>query len=680
MHRKTTLKPRILRYLDETGKTNLDLLVKHLNKETGVSAEKIKFRIEKMISEGDLLVTNGTVSRILSSKSQTGQAFDEISKVGPMTLGRKGNVISMKSEFGKKNVGEIRRNAKKALPLVKKDVEEGLKEIEKLILENYDPLDVVAFVSTKNMLTDPETDTESSFKGSQLLPEIVQNIVLKNDLEKYTGEDREDIDKFHELTNNLRSKLLTYLLTEALARDDLTSAEADVYFHVMNNFLWVRGDAYPQHYKEIALELFSKINDVLKNKGYTIEEYWATVDEIDRQIRYNFNEPSKKLRLEHAKFIEFSENEIKKGTKPSEIVGKYRQDAAERIKSLQSDFKKLSEIALKGSFEMEVNNKTNQKLLNSLSMKFGENRQWTNPLDKSNIAIKPIVRANEKYYCFLTPHLTRNAIPIIESQLTQSDREKTAYSDVKGNYFETKTIQLLNKVIMGKAYHNLFYPKGNEIDGIIVLNDMIFLIEAKGKKKRIIAGVGDVLGLTKEDFIAHIVDAFDQTKRASEYIQSKEEVEFRDKNGTVILTIRRGNIRKLYQINVCLNNFSKLALDINLVKTWIPDMSKIKDYPWIVSIYDLMVISDLLEKETAAFVTYLDERLRVAESSSLEAVDEIDYLGYFLENGNLDTPKDLKSANFTLITGFSEKIDRWYSYLRGEVTKAEKPALKKRFS
>lgn len=633
-----------------------------------------------MVSKGELLVRNEMVSRISSSEIQRDHKYDETFELGPITLGRKGNIVSVKSEYKKKDIEETRREAKKQLPLVRIDIEEGLKEIERLILEAYDPLDVVAYLSSKNMLIDPEADTESSFEGKQLLPEIVQNIVLKNDLKKYTGGERKDIDKFHELTSNLSLKLNAYLFIEALAREDLTLAEGEVYFHVVSSFLWVRGDAYPQHYREVSLELFSKINNVLKNKGYTIEEYWATVDEIDRQIHYNFNEPIKKLRLEHARFIEFADDEMKKGTNPREIVGKYRQDAAERIKSLQSDLKKLSEIALKGSFEIEIKNEINQKLVDSLSMEFGENRQWTNPLDKSDIAIKPIIRADEKYYCFLTPHLIRNVIPIIESQLTQSDRENTAYSDIKGDYFETKTIQLLNKMIRGKAYLKLVYPKGNEIDGIIVLDDIILLIEAKGKKKRIIAGVNDVLELTKEDFIAHIAEACNQTKRALEYIQSKEEVEFRDRNGTVTLKIRKDKIRKFYQINVCLDNFSKLALDINLVKAWIPDVIKTKDYPWVVSVYDLIIISDLLEKETAAFITYLDERLKVAEISSPEALDEIDYLGYFFENGSLDMPRDLKTANSTLIIGFSEKIDRWYSYLRGEVAGAERPVLKKRIS
>jgi len=652
IRRKSKLRPQIFRYLDEKGNTNFDILVNELNKTTGVSTGKIEFRIKKLASKGELLITKGIVSRIIPSKNNMGQRFDEIHKLGPITLGRRDNVITIKSDFGKKDIVEFHRNAKKNLPILKKDVDQKLKEIEASILENFDPLDVVAYVASKNLLVNPETYTESSFEGKQLCPEIVQNIVLKNDLKKYTGTDRNGIGKINEQTNKLFLKLNHYLLVEALARDDLTLSEGEVYFHVINNFLLIRGDAYPQHYREVASELFSKINDALKSKGYTIEEYWSTVEEIDRQIRYNFNEPVKMLHLEHEKYREFFKKEVEKGTK-------------------------LSEIALKGNYEIEINDEINQKLLDSLSMRFGENRHWTSPLDKSDIAIRPIVRANNKYYCFLTPHLTRNVISIIESQLSQNDRDRVGYSDLKGNYFEAKAIQLLDKVLGGKAYSNLSYPKGNEIDGIIVLGNLVFLIEVKGKKKRIIAGVSDVLKLTKEDFKAHVADAYDQTKRAFEYIQGKDEVEFKDKKGIVALTLRKAAISKIYQINVSLENFSKLALDINLVKSWAPNLMKGEDYPWIVSIYDLIIISDLLEKERDAFITYLNERLMVAKSSSLEAIDEIDYLGYFLENGNLDRLKDLKPATFALIHGFSEGIDRWYSYLRGEVAQAEKPVLKK---
>ena len=232
MGKKRRLKPHIFRYLDEKGNTRFDLLINHINKKTGVSKEKIRFRIDKLASKGELLIRNNIVSRILRSRGSKGQTFDESFKLGPITIGRKDNVVSIKSEFGTVDINEIRRNAKKNLPLVKKDFEEGLREIEELILKDHDPLDVLAFITTKNLLTDPETYTESPFRGRQLLPETVQNIILKNDLGKYTGSNRKDIGNFHEMTQSLGSKLNSYIFNMAFARDYSNLAGGEVYFHV----------------------------------------------------------------------------------------------------------------------------------------------------------------------------------------------------------------------------------------------------------------------------------------------------------------------------------------------------------------------------------------------------------------------------------------------------------------
>ena len=166
----------------------------------------------------------------------------------------------------------------------------------------------------------------------------------------------------------------------------------------------------------------------------------------------------------------------------------------------------------------------------------------------SDIAIKPIIEANKKYYCFLTANLIRNVIPIIESQLTQKDKDEIAYSDIKGDYFEVKTINLLNKLIMGEAYSDLTYHRDKEIDGIITRDDVIFLIEVKGKKKRIIAGVSDILRLTKDDFKAHVADAFNQTKRAYDYIQRMDEAEFKDKTGKVTLKLKKMRSKKFIEL------------------------------------------------------------------------------------------------------------------------------------
>jgi Nuclease-related domain. len=670
--KENKLQPKIIGYLEKNGNTRLDLLVNNLNQITGVPKDKIEFRINKMVSKGDLFMRNGVLSKPTQPVAET---FDEMEVFGPLTIARRENSISLSREYRPKFLEKVRKELKADALSYESKISEDLAQIEAAILKQYDPLDVIAYVATKNMLVDPETWTESSFTGNQIIPESFQNIALKNDYENYARATREGMDQFDESSNQFRTDLSNYLLTVTLTKENLSPVEAEVYFHTISHFLLVRGDAYPQHYEEISSELFSKINDVLKTKGFTIEEYWETVKEIDRQIKFNFNEPTKQIVEEQARFFEFAKKEFENGTKTEDIRVKYRKEAADRIQSLQPLLKKFFDIALKGCYEIELNDHINKQLLELLSMTFGQNKGWNNPLDKSDVAIRPIVKVADKYYCFLLPHLVRNAIGIVEGQLNSA--EKIKYSDVKGDYFEQKAVCLLNRMILGDAYLSLKYPKDNEIDGIIVRKDRVFLIEVKGKKKRIVAGVEDVLTLTKDDIKAHIFEAFDQTNKAYAFIQSREEAEFKDKFGKVVVRIKKTNFSKFHKIVVNLEDFSRLSIDMNLVKTWVPDIVRSPDYAWVVSIYNLIIISEILEKDPESFIRYLEERLRVAENSTIEAVDEIDYLGYFLENGSLRKQKNMVGADIVQIIGYSEKIDRWYSYLRGEIKNAEKPVIKK---
>jgi hypothetical protein len=678
MRTKATLEPQIIQYLQSNGNTPIDDLIRFLHKETAVPEGKIEFRIGKMISQNKLMLNDKIVSLSESSKNRRNQKYDEVLEYGPIKIARKGRYVFFSPNIQEEHLEKVLQNANNTLPKLKSDLAQGFKEIEKLITDRFDPLDVLAYISAYNLMADPETYSESSFKGKQLFPEIIQNIILKNRLDVYECKgDPKDITQIGKLLDVLYPKLIWSIIYETMLRRDITQAEKDVLFYVTNHFLIVRGAAYSQHYKEISVELFSEINDMLKRKNFTIEEYWLSVQEIDKQINDNYNHPIKALLEEHRRFIEFSKEEVMKGTNPEEIMDRFRKELSSSRRENYESMRKLTDICRKGSFQIQINDRTNQELLKLLSMTFGDNEQWSSPLHKSDIAIKPIIRADDKYYCFLNGHLIRNVIQIIESILTEKEKVEIQYSYLKGRYFEEKAMKLLGKITNGKTYSRLRYPKGNEIDGIIVMEDFVFLVEVKGKKKRIIAGVDDILEVTKEDFEAHINDAFEQTRKAFAYIQSEDRVEFKDEKGIIVLRLAKDAFKKFYLVNVCVEDFSKLAIDLNLVKSWNPEFIKGNQYPWVVSIYDLMVMSDLLENEPKIFIHYLDQRFQLAMTSGLQAIDELDLLGYFFENGHLKIDKNQKSAKGIFISGYSEEIDRWYSYLRGEVASAKKPTLKK---
>lgn len=178
--------------------------------------------------------------------------------------------------------------------------------------------------------------------------------------------------------------------------------------------------------------------------------------------------------------------------------------------------------------------------------------------------------------------------------------------------------------------------------------------------------------MTKEDVQEQINEPFKQSKRALEYIKSRATSELRTKEKGITLKIKEKEFRRIFLINVTADAYSEFTTNLDILKSWDSTLLVGDIYPWNVNIYDLLVVTDLLEK-SEDFIDYISERIRLSKDNDIRAIDEIDYLGYYLENGSLTKDKDIKVRGVPLINGYSDKIDRWYSYLRGEVEFADKP-------
>jgi len=662
----TTLEPGIIKYLEKNGSTHINTIIEYFNALLKINIEKIIFRINKLVSQKKLSKDNGLIS-IVEDGNFFPEKFDETFEKGPIKIVRKGKQIFMQSNWKEKEHEKFMESVKKSSVKLE-DIIHKINDIEKQIIEKFDPLDILAYVSVKNLFGNPETYAESSFEGKQLIPEIIQNIILKNNFDKYKSRtNRKIIPEIEPPIKELLHRLNDYTLYNPILQEGFSDAEKEIYFKTVIHFLNIRGSAYPQHYKLIALELFKKINFKLNEKGFSIEEYFQTIEEIEKQINDNINQ----LNREHKIFIKFSDEEMKKDIEPQTILQKYLKSSEKRRKNLHPE-----NTMMKENFEIKINDHINKKVLELLTLEFGCNNEWQSPFDKSDISIKPVVKADDKYYCFIAPHLIRNVISIIESSLNQQEKDLINYHELKGNYFEKKILTIFRKVLSNsKICPNLYYSKG-EIDGIIVQGKKILLIEIKGKKKRIIAGNQDILALTKEDFKAHINEAYVQSKKALDYIKKQEIVVFKDKNKKIVLKIKKEDVEEIYLVNISIEDFSIMATDLNLVKLWDSELLKGEVYPWILNIYDLIVISDLIENQED-FMDYLKQRIKINKDYELKAGDELDFLGYYLTHGSLSKTDDIKKNQSPLIHGYSENVDKWYAYLRGEVKSAKKPAKKK---
>ncbi len=676
----TKLEPHILKFLEDSGKTHINDLVKVLSDTLKLPSDKIQFRIKKLVSQNKLLFDTGLLALPVAKKIDESEEYDEVFNYDPIKLERKGRFSYISSHWEKEQHEKYIESVKENLPKLKEQINKKIKKIEEDIIERFDPLDVLAYVSYQNLSSDPETYTESTFQGKQLYAEIIQNIILKNDLKVYKEKtNRDNIPEIDKHLEELFADLVWSINFELLTNDQQSDIEKQVLSKVFARLLSVRGDAYPVHYRLIANELFGLIKNKLEEKGFTIEDYFRTVDEIEKQINENFNEPIKKFREEHQKFKDFVKSEMEKGTEEGKILEKYQEDLDKRIPSFSSDMEKLTEIALKGNFQIEINKKINGNLLGYLSLEFGANKNWEHPFDESQISLNPTIKANGKYYCFIAANLIRNVIPIIENILSAEDKKSIKYDKKKGEYFENKVASLFkNKLKGGNVYQKLHYrivengqKKWPEIDCIIIYGSTLILIEIKGKTKRKLEGRKDILTVIEGDLKKNIADAFEQTKRAYNYISSNEKSTFENERGQVLLEIEKEKLQDIFLINVTSETFESFSTDLNLLKLFRDKLIDGPIYPYIINIYDLLVLMDLLEEED--FIDYLKQRISISKNYEIKSEDEMDFLGYYLANGSLNRDEDMKQIESPLIHGYSEEIDTWYLHLDGLVKRAKKP-------
>ncbi|HBC30863.1 MAG TPA: hypothetical protein DC024_06420 [Clostridiales bacterium] len=614
--------------------------------------------------------------------------YDEVVNCRLMTLKRKGRVTTYKSNLDSSQIEQAKQTMSVQLPTVKKELYDLLSEIETLILDDLNPLDALGHNTTKNLLVDPETNRKDSFDNSQLEVEIVQNVILKNKQENYRKVSTyENLKKFDDLLKDFRDKLYYYLMYSIYSDETLNSIEKEILFDTILNFLILRGDAFPFHYKKVALELFSdsRIKKMFEKLGFTIEEYFETIEEIQRQNIAFIKERVTKLDEVRKDFFERFDKYFKEFDDPQKTVEMCKAQVGEDL--LDKRCRDFLSIGLKDNYKIIPNEITNEKILDLLSLEFGCNEHWTSPLDKSDIELKPLIHIDKEYYCFLIPHLVRNVIPIIESIFSEkfSEKEFKKYIEIKSDFFEQKSFELLRNVLpKATIQENLYYPineegedKYPEIDGVVSYKDSLLLVEIKAKKRRSIAGRKDILTISKGDFKKNISEAFEQSKRALDYVLSSEEVGFYNNNHTEIMKIKKEDYKNIFLVNISLEAFEEYSTALNKVKLWDSKLLCGTHYPFAISIYDLMVITDILENSDD-FIKYLQERISLNRKQEISSFDEIDYFGYFLKHGTLSKTSDLpKSEDTIIVNGYSSDIERYYSFLQGEIEYAKKPVRNK---
>ena len=601
----------------------------------------------------------------------------------PIQIERIGRIIKIKSNWEENQHKKFMDDIKNKRPKFKKEIDEKIEELLKIVKE-YNPLELLTPISVLNITSDPENYTEITHKGNESIVEYLLSIITSlpcpENPKKLTPE---IIQKALDILNDLQNKIVWYYGSE-VTEGKYDEKEAEIRFRLMNYSLMVRGSSYPQHIEKTFLELFSSHDQFLTQKfGFSSGQFLKFVKKVESQLEENINKSRDEgLRPLQKAFENFkSYAECHKSLNPQQLIESFKEENKDIIEKSQNSINYLNDLGGSKVFQIKFDDVTDKKILKSVSIDFGENKNFFEIrdykcwfLNPSLIYEKPIIARQDSFFCFCPQILFRNIIFILEKLIEKNDSDYLKkFYESRDKYLENNGIEIISgilKVDKSKIYGNLHY-NGIELDGLIPYDNALFIIESKAGKLSESAKRGSIKSFMSDMKNDLLGKAYEQGNRALNYIKKNKEAKFFDENGNEILKIKKDDYSYFFVISLYFEPIGHIITNLSFMEE-LDIVSNEKH--WAVFLNDLRVISEIIY-HSSMFVHYLTRRLEVNKFPQYNSFDELDTFMLYLREGLYfeEMPEGVDNIQFT---GYTEDLDSFYLYLEGKRNKVEKPAQK----
>lgn len=474
---------------------------------------------------------------------------------------------------------------------------------------------------------------------------------------------------------------------------------------VMEDAIHVRGDGYQSHVSEIFEETFSFYNDFLQQYyGFDSSDIFETIRNLDLLVASKIGNAFGSS-LTHQRFVKWNDEKGQEAVMQEMMSsGKHfmQQFVLENIDLYDEghpDGPSLLPLdyieGYNRLFWVIPKTEKEKKIFNLLSHGFGDNSEFLKGkfggfiLGDSVSQTKPLIKVEDKFYCFSLSLPFRNIFNITANLLQAADTvyyehsfKGNSFANSRDNYNERKTKLLFEKFLPNvEFYHSLKYhivedglAKEPELDILGIGEDTIYIIEVKAGELNKKHRRGAILGL-KDRLTETVNEGSYQCYRAEKFIVDNLEPEFRYIANATQNTLKIDKSKKynIIKISVMYEHLSSVAVNLKyLIESGV--LSSVYKWTWIVSLYDLMIFSDLIENEND-FKEYIDNRFGLYERNDVEFQDEIDILGFFFEN-KFPLPVE-KEDEKILIHSYRDEIENYYTKKDVGMAGIVKPVKKK---
>ena len=448
----------------------------------------------------------------------------------------------------------------------------------------------------------------------------------------------------------------------------------------------VRGDGYQEHVYEVFKEMFVPHSAFYKNQfGFSIEELFDFFMDLENRIickigsqncisgvvkmHERWKKWEKKVYGDIDDITSVDSRDWSKGLFGDFFEANpdvpHTKDGMSFLLIQPDDYSQSNKV-----FWVYPQNEVEKKILDSLSVQFGNNAAFLakgdfkgNIMSGYNVFEKPFIKDEEKYYCF-TPMIPHRNLFLIAEKLMMRDNayyqkhfQQNNDANSRDEYIERKVKSVMQNLLPDvHFYSSVNYSitedgvvKHPELDILGTSEKATYIIEVKAHE----LSYKDKVGLkgAKDKFSSSVVEACKQCCRSVKFIDDSVSPLFSSKERQIAID----KSKPIYKIAVTFQHHSALLGQMDaLVESGLME-EQYRDV-WIISLFDLMVVSDFIKSEDE-FLTYLDMH-KVINTNHSTYCDELDLLGQFLNEDLVNKVKENKPLH--IICGHQD-IDAEYS-------------------
>jgi hypothetical protein len=541
-------------------------------------------------------------------------------------------------------------------------------------LSEGSPLYTLAYIHAANVMRGWGTYYEPTHEGFESKVEVVAGLLLTQP--PGPADARLDAAAMQEVHDQLDSLIDLIFLRNLTAPRDDHPVVAELRFMGALNWMTMRGTSYAHHGRDLARALYEPFDDwCLREHGFTIDDVLRVGETIEALWRAGMNALTEEARaLADAVGREVSQRSFRTQLTPEQAA---QLDSPENMTLLlsgaaievfehgiaQAVTSTADDVAKSGLPRERV-----EAVLRELSLTVGSltPHAYTGLFDENPLVERPLVEFEGRYLLAVPGMLLRDTATLLERRFMSGP---PGYPNARAKTLDALAVKWIGRALPGSsAYRNLFYA-GAELDGLVLFENLAFVIEGKGSGLSVPAQRGDVARLQR-DIARAVEEAWEQGARARSYLLADQDAVFTDASGAEVVRISAGSVQDVMIVNPTLHELAGHAVQLPRLRSLglFPD----GEYPWSVFINDLRVISETCGN-AAVFLHYLTWRSRLPLGEGVTALDEIDLWGSYLLSERFGR---LAEGGHYILGNSSTDFDAFYA---GEVGDGPRRSRPKKF-